>query len=552
MTRLAGVVAAFLLGAGVAGAGVYLAFSRSTPMEPAHSGQPLEEIARLWESGDLERAAQRAMEIGEDSREAPVADAWLDRIRKRQAREQEDRLEYRRIAQRIAAIPETLPPETLRDVYEELEDRILALDEPSRVKLTERWQKKEAAVRGYWRANAGGLAVDSLPGGAEVMIGGERVETTPLRLGSLPAGDYTLRISRPGYEPWRETVTVTAGEFTDRGTVELEHSTGDLQVDSHPEGLDFRLVQGDDENGGIDHRGRTPARFDELHTGAYRVEFSLPRWPEDVVHERTVRVMRNEEARVRFETGTLVLLVDGPRSGEWELRVDDNTVRPERNNEFRLPAGEEYRVRVDAPGWEAREGTVRLEPADERVVRLDLPRSDWTPIFRSRYPAHWNTRIPKTPTAFAIPVAEAPEDMEYLRLRRMDAGTYVIIPLTHSELRERVEIDESIVWNGTARFERRHPTAGIRENYLLGIANRRWEAPYRQGGHFIVPREGSRRSGYRGWGFSKQAYLNSNQTWSWHGSRIDPVVFEIAVKPGPLRAEERRYLLAERTLSQGN
>ena len=58
----------------------------------------------------------------------------------------------------------------------------------------------------------GSLNVDSRPTGASVIINGQAAGTTPLTMASVAPGTITVRIERPGYRPWTQTIALKAGE----------------------------------------------------------------------------------------------------------------------------------------------------------------------------------------------------------------------------------------------------------------------------------------------------------------------------------------------------
>ncbi|MGE3275675.1 MAG: PEGA domain-containing protein [Vicinamibacterales bacterium] len=60
-------------------------------------------------------------------------------------------------------------------------------------------------------ARTGTMEVVSRPAGATVLVNGRARGQTPLTLGDLAPGTYTVRIERPGYRAWETTTTVTAG-----------------------------------------------------------------------------------------------------------------------------------------------------------------------------------------------------------------------------------------------------------------------------------------------------------------------------------------------------
>ena len=50
----------------------------------------------------------------------------------------------------------------------------------------------------------------------------------------------------------------------------------------------------------------------------------------------------------------------------------------------------------------------------------------------------------------------------------------------------------------------------------------------------------------RGWGFGNRAFLDDVQGYSWAGVPVGKTAFEIAVKLGPLTAEESKRLLKKK------
>lgn len=62
--------------------------------------------------------------------------------------------------------------------------------------------------------NAGSVEIASDPRGAEVLLGGEKMGTTPTRIDNLAAGDQKLRLLRTDYEPVEVDVPIHPGGTT--------------------------------------------------------------------------------------------------------------------------------------------------------------------------------------------------------------------------------------------------------------------------------------------------------------------------------------------------
>jgi hypothetical protein len=58
----------------------------------------------------------------------------------------------------------------------------------------------------------GSLQVLSRPAGAQVILDGKAVGTTPLTLPDVPAGPHAIRLELPGFNRWATTIDVQAGQ----------------------------------------------------------------------------------------------------------------------------------------------------------------------------------------------------------------------------------------------------------------------------------------------------------------------------------------------------
>jgi hypothetical protein len=125
--------------------------------------------------------------------------------------------------------------------------------------------------------------------------------------------------------------------------------------------------------------------------------------------------------------------------------------------------------------------------------------------------------------------------MHYLRLRRMDTGEALILPLSFAELRngQPPSATKGTCWNGTAKkeWQGRH----------LGIAQGRRQ-------RFPIPKEtigvmSDRLEFFSGSGFGHKCFVNDKQYYCWRGKEISRTFFEIAVTEEPLTPQEKRCLV---------
>jgi hypothetical protein len=161
------------------------------------------------------------------------------------------------------------------------------------------------------------------------------------------------------------------------------------------------------------------------------------------------------------------------------------------------------------------------------------PQSDgaWTVLFRSSNPRVWNTDANQD-GEYAIRLSNAPQGVQYLRLKRTDNNQQVIMPMNNAGLSAKHEVG-NIGFNGSARYAWGARTLGI--YHKSQESNRSGE---------VFPGSPGLGRGYRGWGFGViHSQPQRGQGYTWGGTAIGQTVFEIAVTSSPLAIEDRRYLL---------
>jgi hypothetical protein len=157
----------------------------------------------------------------------------------------------------------------------------------------------------------------------------------------------------------------------------------------------------------------------------------------------------------------------------------------------------------------------------------------WTVLFRSDDPAVWDTDSPGE--KFAVPLQRAPEDIRYLRLRRLDTDEFLIVPISHNLLDGAGRGSrQTHWWNGTNKKEYGGRHLGIAQEPLqkfpwntnmISVMNVNWDV-------------------YTGSGFGHKCQRDAEgQCYCWRGAQIPKTVFEVAVTAGPLTEEEQRWLM---------
>jgi serine/threonine protein kinase len=193
-----------------------------------------------------------------------------------------------------------------------------------------------------------------------------------------------------------------------------------------------------------------------------------------------------------------------------------------------------FSVCLAGAGWWFLHGRVR------GPLALGKKPERWTVLFRSDDPAVWDTDSPGE--RFAIPLKRAPEDIRYLRLRRMDTEEFLIVPISYNLLDSAAKGSrQTHWWNGTNKNEHGGRHLGIAEEplkkfpfntNLISVMN----SPEEVGWHV-----------YTGSGFGHKCQHDAEgQCYCWRGAQIPKTVFEVAVTAEPLTPEEQRWLLQDK------
>jgi hypothetical protein len=185
-------------------------------------------------------------------------------------------------------------------------------------------------------------------------------------------------------------------------------------------------------------------------------------------------------------------------------------------------------------------------PADLGPERQPERQGDWTILFRSDDPAYWDT--PGSAAHYAIPLFRTPPGIRFLRLKRMDNGEAVIVPVAPRQMKSLSRIGSALPGGGP-------PGAG---GDVGGMSSSPWNgANYVEHGarHLGVVNLGNPNTATTvsveleafgaqpGSGFGhKRPDQNFGQRYCWKGQEIAKTVFEIAVTAGELTEDEKKLL----------
>ncbi|MGA2507302.1 MAG: PEGA domain-containing protein [Chitinispirillaceae bacterium] len=205
------------------------------------------------------------------------------------------------------------------------------------------------------------ISVKAQPRSAAVIINGTPAGTGEVNRMEVPAGDVALSIEAPGYDSYKETVSLKAGELHEVDKT-LTAAFGTLTVTTVPPGAALTI-------NGQPSGSTTPYRNDKTAPGNYKLRLELPGY--EPIEESVV--LKSGETRA-FEKkmvsmyGTLsvvttpsgaTLFINGQSSGTTPFRSD------------KLATGS-YRLRLEMAGYEPMEGSVILNAGEPIAIEKKM------------------------------------------------------------------------------------------------------------------------------------------------------------------------------------
>ncbi len=165
-------------------------------------------------------------------------------------------------------------------------------------------------------SDSASLTLDSDPPNATVTINGVAHGTTPCSVARIASGDATLSLELEGFEPYSESLRLSAGE-SQTVTAVLKPIPSDLTIVSIPPGA---RVYVDNQ-----FRGKAPVTLESLQPKTYRIRAELAAHDMmlrnvDIVRAKDVveefRLQRNAgDLKITTEPAGVDILLDGKRVG---------------------------------------------------------------------------------------------------------------------------------------------------------------------------------------------------------------------------------------------
>ncbi|NCF17970.1 MAG: PEGA domain-containing protein [Haliea sp.] len=234
-------------------------------------------------------------------------------------------------------------------------DRYLPHAQPLEITGRQLPQGMELALSPAWAE----VSIDSRPAGADILVDGETVATTPATVEILQ-GERQLILQLASFADWGQILELTAGQPQDLGTVELQPAAGVLELASKPAGANVTL------NG--EFQGQTPLTLEISPGRKHRLAVFKPGYrryngsvelPAAGRDERTIS-LKAQLGEVRFEISpaNAILRVDGKPRGRGSQTLS-------------LPAFE-HSVEVALEGHATVRRRVTPRPGLQQLVQVTL------------------------------------------------------------------------------------------------------------------------------------------------------------------------------------
>lgn len=209
------------------------------------------------------------------------------------------------------------------------------------------------------RPNWADVVLATEPPGASVAVAGQSQGLTPVTV-AVPAGDTDVELRKEGYKPWRQRLTVSAGQKLELPLVRLQESDGLLDVKSSPAGAAV-TIDGR-------YRGTTPIELEIAPGRTHEVIVAKPGY-ETVT--RSLQIEKRGAATLSIDLterlGILRIVSDQEDARLWV----NGEARGSANQELSLPAVAQ-KIEVRKAGFVTFATTVTPRPGFAQRVEAHL------------------------------------------------------------------------------------------------------------------------------------------------------------------------------------
>lgn len=218
------------------------------------------------------------------------------------------------------------------------------------------------------------LIVNSRPAGAEVVINGIAKGSAPVTIDRITAGNVTLELKADGCAPYKQMLTLSAGQ-TETVTAVLKPIPASLKVVSIP---DKARIYIDNQ-----FKGETPVTIDDLEPGSYKVRAELRGHD---ISQRSVTLNRAEELTEEFrltrncgameittQPAGIKVFIDGEELGTTKA-ADDATDQVSDPLTIDMLGIGTHKVQLSRPGYFPKEFEVTIEKNQTVTVQHVMKR----------------------------------------------------------------------------------------------------------------------------------------------------------------------------------
>jgi formylglycine-generating enzyme required for sulfatase activity len=312
-------------------------------------------------------------------------------------------------------------------------------------------------------AAAAAVNVQSGTAGAVLWVDGARIGPLPLTV-QLTAGTRALEIRAPGYQSWRQQVTVVAGQAQSIGPVTLNPADGELRVASEPAGASVALAGR--------YAGTTPTTLALSPGREHRVTVSKRGYG---TANRSVRLepaeVRSLTVALSAEVGQVTLEVQ-PRDAV--LSIEGQTIGLA-HGKHALPAAPTL-LEIKREGFEPAQRWVTPRPGFEQTLTVALRAVGAPPALAGRVAAPDGTAMVLVrPGKFTMgasrrePGQRANETLREVQLSR--AYYLGATEVTNAQFRRYRPNHQSGKYGAVALDDPAHPVVNVRWEDAAGYCN---------------------------------------------------------------------------------